>query len=331
MFVEKQKLLKDAMVVLNNDNQPWKVIIEGDSIIAKWKWEDARFFSATGLTESVKNFTFKVTLDDNGKWHEMDIVDEKKTKIDLSSGKMSFENSFFNGKTSRKTITIGVGQNKETGEVGVVKSNFDTSIIKEPIRNYLKKCGWTNSSSILTQQSTINNTSASYCTKCGNLLTNNMKFCNNCGNQISGSNQNLITGNTNLNNNFNQKNSQSKNNTILIVFVVLGALLGSLFLFGLKIDFDFGTTNDIKNEFVGEWYCIYKYQTKYEYNYKIIINKNNTYTYGDPNNIDENNFNGSYTMNYNEDKQYYEFNLEIDNYLENGKPSTPENEEMHYV
>lgn len=326
MFVEKQKVLNDALITLNNDNQPWKVIVEGDSIIGKWKWEDARFFSPNGLTDRVKNFAFKVTLNDDGKWHEMDVVEEKEVSYDITSGKISFEKSFLNGNTNRKTFTIGVGQDNKTSEVGVINSNFDTSLIKEPIRNYLKKCGWTNSDIIPMKANNLNAQVSSYCTKCGNPITFGMKFCNKCGNQINSFNQTSI----NSSNNLNSSNSKNKNNVVLIVVIILVSLLGSLFLFGSKIDFG-DDNNTVINDFVGEWYCIYRFQTDYIYNYKVIIKNNNTYIYGDSKNIEFNNYNGSYTMNYNVDKNYYEVNFNIDNYIENGQSLTPENDVMHYV
>ena len=35
-MIEKEKVLSDAPKVLNSDNNPWKVTVEGDSIIGTW-------------------------------------------------------------------------------------------------------------------------------------------------------------------------------------------------------------------------------------------------------------------------------------------------------
>ena len=44
-MIEKEKVLSDAPKILNSDNNPWEVTVEGDSIIGTWKWMDARFFT----------------------------------------------------------------------------------------------------------------------------------------------------------------------------------------------------------------------------------------------------------------------------------------------
>ena len=76
-MIEKEKVLSDAPKVLNSDNNPWKVTVEGDSIIGTWKWMDARFFTEGGISDEDKEFTFTVTLKDNGKWKEVDSTSSK--------------------------------------------------------------------------------------------------------------------------------------------------------------------------------------------------------------------------------------------------------------
>lgn len=141
-MVDKAKVLSDALTVLNHDDQPWEVTVEGDSLVARWKWMDARFFGIAEVTDETKEFTFRVTLDDKGKWHEEDSSKQKTANVDLKSGKISFGTSSFQGKSVGKSFTIGFGKDKTTGEVGVQKYSFDTKTIKEPIRNYLKQCGF---------------------------------------------------------------------------------------------------------------------------------------------------------------------------------------------
>ena len=142
MFVEKQKVLQDAANILNNSNQPWSVIVDGDSIIATWKWMDATFFSLNEVTDSEKNYKFVVTLKDNGKWKEIDTAESKSSNLDFKNGKLTFGTSSFVGNSVQKNITIGFGTNKDNNESGLLKFKFDTNILKEPIRNYLISCGW---------------------------------------------------------------------------------------------------------------------------------------------------------------------------------------------
>lgn len=142
MYTQKETVLQDVERVLNKEEEPWNIVVEGDSIIATWKWMDARFFSLGEVTDEEKEYKFIVTLKDNGKWKEIDKTQEKTSNIDIKDGKISFGTSAFAGNSVQKNITIGIGKNKDTGETGIVKFKFDTKIIKEPIRQYLKECGW---------------------------------------------------------------------------------------------------------------------------------------------------------------------------------------------
>ena len=113
-MIEKEKVLSDAPKVLNSDNNPWEVTVEGDSIIGTWKWK------------------------------EVDSTSSKTSSIRMHNGKLSFSKdiSFSKGKTYQKSISFGIGQDKKSGKVGIVESKLDTSIIKKSIRDYLKQCGW---------------------------------------------------------------------------------------------------------------------------------------------------------------------------------------------
>ena len=142
MYTEKQKVLQDAESSLNKQDQPWSVVVEEDSIIATWKWMDATFFSTNEVNDELKEYKFIVTLKDNGKWKETDQTKEKTTSVNVQDGKITFGNSSFIGASTQKNITIGIGKNKHTNETGIIKFKFDTSIIKEPIREYLTNCGW---------------------------------------------------------------------------------------------------------------------------------------------------------------------------------------------
>ena len=148
--MEKQKVLADAPGVLNKPDQPWEVVIEGDSIVARWKWMDATFFSPQDITNAVKEYTFTVKLNDNGKYVETDRMEQKSAGVNMSGGKLKFGSSSntFIGKTSQKSIQFGIGKNNQTGDMGIIGFKFDTSAVKQPIREYLAACGWENSGQI---------------------------------------------------------------------------------------------------------------------------------------------------------------------------------------
>lgn len=136
----KEQILEKAESELNKEDRPWSVKVEGDTIVATWKWMDATFFSPTQVTDEAKEFKFIVTLLDNGKWKEMDYSSSKSTKVGFGGFGMS--SSTFIGHSYSKSGTIAFGKNKDTGETGIVKFNFDTAQIKGPIRDFLKSCGW---------------------------------------------------------------------------------------------------------------------------------------------------------------------------------------------
>jgi hypothetical protein len=145
MLIEKQKVLEEAVNILNKADQPWQASVEGDSIVARWKWMDAVFFALNEVNNETKEYKFTVTLKDNGRWHENDTTEQKSVGVGFNGrGSLTFGGSkqMFSGKKIQKSIVIGLGKNKQTGEAGIIKFKFDTSIVKEPIRAYLTSCGW---------------------------------------------------------------------------------------------------------------------------------------------------------------------------------------------
>jgi len=142
--MNKQAILAQAPRVLNRPDQPWAVTIEGDSIVARWKWMDATFFAPHEITDETRQFTFTVTLTDKGTWKEIDRTENKSAGVKMQGGKMSFgaSSNNFMGKTNQKSFQFGVGKNNQTGEAGIIGFKFNTTSVKQPIRDYLTSCGW---------------------------------------------------------------------------------------------------------------------------------------------------------------------------------------------
>ena len=113
-MIEKEKVLSDAPKVLNSDNNPWEVTVEGDSIIGTWKWMDARFFTEGGISDEDKEFTFTVTLKDNGKWKEVDSTSSKTSSIRMHNGKLSFSKdiSFSRERLIRKVFLLALDRTR---------------------------------------------------------------------------------------------------------------------------------------------------------------------------------------------------------------------------
>jgi len=144
MIVDKQKVLYDAVYVLNRPEQPWIVSVEGDAIIARWKWMDATFFAPHEINDETRNYSFTCTLDNKGKWHELDNVQSKSSNVKLSGNTIGFgtSKSSFKGKTVQKRVEFGLGKNNQTGDIGLIGFKFDTTIVKNSVRDYLAYCGW---------------------------------------------------------------------------------------------------------------------------------------------------------------------------------------------
>ena len=142
--LDKQTLLSQAPNALNRPDQPWYVSVEGDSLVARWKWMDAYFFSPHEVNDETRNYTFTVNLSDKGTWKELDTTDNKSKHVSFGPGGLSLggSTSTFKGKTNQKSFTFGAGKDKVTDEVGLISFKFDTTAVKQPIRNYLAANGW---------------------------------------------------------------------------------------------------------------------------------------------------------------------------------------------
>lgn len=142
MYTDKKKILQEVEKILNKEENPWKISVEGDNIIITWKWMDASFFSIGEVSNEEKSYKFIVTLKNNGKWKESEQTEEKSSNVNFRDGKTSIGKSMFIGNSVQKSFTIGLGQNKESGENGIVKFKYDGKAMKEAIRKYLISQGW---------------------------------------------------------------------------------------------------------------------------------------------------------------------------------------------
>ena len=138
MFMDKMAVLGQAPAALNRPGQPWYVRVEGDSIVARWLWQDETQFAPTQVTREIQEFTFTVTLKDSGKYNEIDSSATATGGVAMSGGKLSMgtSSSAFKGHSTRKSYEFSFGSS------GGVTPVFDTETIKRPVRAYLESCGW---------------------------------------------------------------------------------------------------------------------------------------------------------------------------------------------
>ena len=145
MAYDKMTVLAHAAEQLNRIDQPWYVVVQGDSIIAQWKWMDAQWFAPAAVTNEVRTFTYTVTLKDGGKYKEHDTLEAKSSGFSVSPGGtvgFGISSSKFGGHATQKSFTFGAGRDKDTGQVGMVAVSFDTENVKKPIRAFLESAGW---------------------------------------------------------------------------------------------------------------------------------------------------------------------------------------------
>ena len=144
MYTDKQSMLNAAPAALNRPDIPWQVSVQGDSIVAYWKWMDATFFAPHEINQQVQQYCFTVTLNDNGKWTERDTSEQQQSKIGFNNGKLSLggSKSTFSGNKTGKSAQFGLGQNNQTGQFGLVGFRYDTTQVKNWVRNWLTQYGW---------------------------------------------------------------------------------------------------------------------------------------------------------------------------------------------
>ena len=144
MATDKQSMLFHAPNMLNREDIPWEVSVEGDTIVARWKWMNALWFAPHEITDEVKQYSFAVTLSDKGTYKELDTTEQKAKSISAGDGKIGFGTSSnaFKGKQNQKSFNLGLGRNNDTGKVGFIAFKYNTTQVKDQIRGYLETNGW---------------------------------------------------------------------------------------------------------------------------------------------------------------------------------------------
>ena len=138
----KEEILANIANDLGTADKKWTIDIEGYQIVAYWKWKDGTFISTESVTDEIRDYKFIVTLLDNGKWKELDITNDSEKEANLKQGKFSLNKSFFAGNKTQKTFEFSFGKKRDENNFGIQEISFDTNDIKQPIREYLKQCGW---------------------------------------------------------------------------------------------------------------------------------------------------------------------------------------------
>ncbi|MDR0847663.1 MAG: hypothetical protein LBN10_01240 [Propionibacteriaceae bacterium] len=125
---------------LNRDDYPWTYEVSGSQIVARWRWMDARFFAPGSVTAAERDFTYSVTLKNNGKYTASETHAATDAKVGL--GGVSLGKSGFKGHSSGKSFQLGIGQDQQSGQTGVLIYRFDPQPVKDVLKGYLAFHGW---------------------------------------------------------------------------------------------------------------------------------------------------------------------------------------------
>jgi len=130
--------------VLNRPGQPFAYWVEGRSIVGRWLWQDQTLINPGAVTDEVREFMFICDLNDDGTYKEHTKEHSATSGVSASGGKVGFGfgTSSFSGNSTGKSFSLGLGRDNQTGQVGVVKAQFDSDWIKRPLREYLAAYGW---------------------------------------------------------------------------------------------------------------------------------------------------------------------------------------------
>jgi len=129
---------------LNDPAQPFTFEVDGSTIIGKWDIVRAKSLYPDEFKTIDKKYSITVELNEKKSTYKYKDR-EKSTNTSLTSGGLSFGTSGFSGKENKKEFSFEFGGINKTDEgvSPVLAWSFDTSRIKTPLFDFLKKNGWT--------------------------------------------------------------------------------------------------------------------------------------------------------------------------------------------
>jgi len=135
-YMPKPQALAEAPAVLNRPDVPWQYSVQGDGVVGYWKWMDPGFFDPRSVTQEIREYSFTCTLLDDGTWKESDHVVQRETGVSFGSDGITFGKSTSSSRGSVRMKVYALGP-------GGFRTEFDTDMVKAPLRAYLAQRGWT--------------------------------------------------------------------------------------------------------------------------------------------------------------------------------------------
>ena len=133
------KIYLDAKEYFNNNHPELECEIKDNNLVLGINWKDTTYFNGSGLAHEYSHFKCIVKVLPNGQYHRTDVILDDSESLDIK--KLQISRSGFSGKIVRRTIEFSLGKDNRTGEKGLIKNEFSTSIIQKPIKEYFSSIG----------------------------------------------------------------------------------------------------------------------------------------------------------------------------------------------
>jgi len=143
-YVQKHIVLAEAPDALNRPDQPWEVSVEGDSIVARWKWEDPDWFKTQEVTADIRAFSYSVTLSDRGSWTDDSADRDRKPRFYKDGVRKNLRPALreLTAVTAERGVSTGPDDEVRTEPLAPADPEFDVAAIQKAIRSYLLSCGY---------------------------------------------------------------------------------------------------------------------------------------------------------------------------------------------
>lgn len=136
---DKEKVLQLAVQRLNDMKYPFTVTVDGNQLIAVWKWKDTTVLGSSMIAKENSSFRYIIRLRDDGTFYGFD-ADEETLFRGGADGKIYGGGKRFTGQEIRFHKEISLS--KKNGKMGLHTYGFSTREIHEPIIAFFETQGW---------------------------------------------------------------------------------------------------------------------------------------------------------------------------------------------
>ena len=144
-----------AVPAINDPSEPFTFTVEGNTIVGTWDIVHAQFVQFDFSAGTVdKDYRIVVSFNEDKDTYEFtETKNDADSSVRFNDGKISFgsSTSTFRGKSSGKSFSFQAGGAYKTdkGVSPTLTYSFETSRIKDPLFEFLKKNGWSRKKGLL--------------------------------------------------------------------------------------------------------------------------------------------------------------------------------------